>query len=217
MFGMTILQTFAWLISLGILSLTVRTISLANFTQDKKKQHLVLGSAVSIFALWLFRVGITAGLEVHFLWLTSLTLVLGWRWAIISGFLAMIGSGVAMGDPISQMGVHALLGVFLPISVSYLVYSLSFHKLPRHFFVYVFICAFLTGAVVIAVKMFALGGYYFADQLYSWETVRDNYLMLIPLLLFSEGMLNGMTITLLIIYRPQWVYTFYDKFYLQDK
>ncbi|MFT5313825.1 MAG: putative membrane protein, partial [Paraglaciecola sp.] len=37
------------------------------------------------------------------------------------------------------------------------------------------------------------------------------------LMLFMEGMLNGMTITLLIIYRPEWVYTFYDKIYLEKK
>jgi uncharacterized membrane protein len=30
-------------------------------------------------------------------------------------------------------------------------------------------------------------------------------------------MLNGMTMTLLIIYKPQWVYTFYDKFYIDKK
>jgi uncharacterized membrane protein len=30
-------------------------------------------------------------------------------------------------------------------------------------------------------------------------------------------MLNGMTMTLLVIYKPQWVYSFYDKHYLLEK
>ena len=65
--------------------------------------------------------------------------------------------------------------------------------------------------------MLLLGGYYFADGIYSADIIKDTYLMLIPLLVFSEGMLNGMTMILLIIYQPTWVYTFYDKFYLQGK
>ena len=217
MFELTTLETLSWLITLGVLAITLKSVSFGQFLEDKKTQHLVLGGAVSIFALWLFRVGITQGLEVHFLWLTSLTLLLGWRWSLLSGFLAVLGTSLAMGDPLSRLGVNALLGVFLPVSFSYLVYSFSFHKLPRHFFVYIFICSFLTGALAIALKMFALGSYYYLDGLYDWQTISDTYLMLIPLLLFSDGMLNGMTMTLLVIYRPQWVYTFYDKFYLQDK
>ena len=116
-----------------------------------------------------------------------------------------------------MFGINGLLGNAIPLTISYLVYNLSFHKLPRHFFVYVFICAFLPGAVLIALKMFLIGGYYYVDNVHDWITVNENYLILIPLMLFPEAMLNGMTMTLLIIYKPTWVYTFYDKYYLKDK
>ena len=66
-------------------------------------------------------------------------------------------------------------------------------------------------------KMFLIGGYYYLDGVHDWLTVKDNYLILISLMLFPEAMLNGMTMTLLIIYKPTWVYTFYDKHYLQNK
>ena len=106
--------------------------------------------------------------------------------------------------------------VFL-IALTHLIYNFSFHRLPRNLFLYIFVCAFLPGALMIALKMFLLGSYYSLDGTYDWLTVKDNFVVLIPLMLFPEGMLNGMTMTLLIIYKPHWVYTFHDKFYIDGK
>lgn len=217
MFGLSALQILAWLGYLVVMGWALRSVSLEDFKNSKKTQHLVLGASVSVFGLWLFRVGIYPGLDVHFLWLTALTLVLGLRWALISGGITLVVSTVAGYDNWQMLGVNGLLSVSAPIFMSYLIYSLSFHRLPRHFFVYVFVCSFITGALMIALKMGLLGGYYYVDGIYDWQIIADNYLILIPLMLFSEAMLNGMTMTLLIIYRPTWVYTFYDKFYLQNK
>lgn len=116
-----------------------------------------------------------------------------------------------------MFGINGIVGVMVPICSSYLLYSLSFHRLPRHFFVYIFAASFFPGALMIAIKMALLGGYYAIDGVHSWDVIMDNYLVLIPLLLFPEAMLNGMTMTLLIIYKPDWVYTFQDKFYLNKK
>ncbi len=215
MFDISILQVIAWIAYLTSTIFVLRDLPLAQFSTDKKTQHLVLGASVSVFALWLFRVGIFDGLDVHFLWLTALTLVLGMRWALLSGFIALLVSTLTGYDSWQMFGVNGVVGVGIPIVVSYLIYSFTFHKLPKHFFIYVFVCAFLCGALMIALKMILLGGYYYLDGLYEWQIVYDNYIQLIPLMLFSEGMLNGMTITLLIIYRPTWVYTFYDKYYLK--
>lgn len=215
MFGISILQTAAWIIYVLGTILVLRDLPLKQFAKDKKTQHIVLGTSVSIFALWLFRVGIFEGLNVHFLWLTALTLILGMRWALVSGFVALIVSTIAGYDSWQMFGVNGVLGIGAPIIFSYLIYSFSFHKLPKHFFIYVFISAFFCGALTIALKMALLGGYYFIDGYYDWNTIYENYIRLIPLMLFSEAMLNGMTMTILIIYKPTWVYTFYDKYYLK--
>jgi uncharacterized membrane protein len=214
---MSLLQILALLVYLFCLWLTVRRLSFAAFFEDKKIQHLVFGSAASLFFLWIFRAGIYPGLNVHFLWLTALVLLLGLRWAIISSFLALLGITVIGEESWAMLGVNGMLGTLAPLCVSYLIYTLSFHKLPRHVFVYIFLCAFIPGALMIAMKMALLSCYYFINGDYDWPTVQDNYLILTTLMLFPEGMLNGMTMTLLIIYKPQWVYTFYDKYYLKDK
>lgn len=181
---------------------------------ESKVQHLVFGSAVAISFLWWFRTGIYDGLEIHFLWLTALTLILGWRWAMLSSGIAL-GIVSALGIiPWQDIGLLGFIGCSLPILFSYLVYLVAYHKLPKHFFVYIFVCAFFTGAATIALKMFLLSIFYQQAGIYDWATLQDNYLILIPLLLFPEALLNGMTMTLAVIYKPEWVATFYDKQYL---
>ncbi|MFQ3220223.1 MAG: putative membrane protein [Paraglaciecola sp.] len=210
-------QYFAWAGYIVCLLLVCRTLTYNIITHDRKIQHLVFGCAASVFCLWIFRTGIYPGLNVHFLWLTALLLILGFRWAMVSALLALLGVTLIGKESWSMFGINGLLGVVVPLSLSYLVYSFTFHKLSRNVFVYIFVCAFLPGALMMAIKMYLLGGYFFIDNQYDWLTIKDNYLVLIWLLLFPEGMLNGMTMTLMIIYKPHWVYTFHDKFYIYKK
>lgn len=194
-----------------------RSINWTALISDKRQQHIVFGATAAVFVLWIFRTGIYEGLNVHFLWLSALTLTLGFRWSVISASLALLGVTLAGMEPWTMLGVNGLLGVFLPIGLTYFIYVIAFHKIPRHLFVYIFVCAFFPGAIAIAAKMLALGGYYTLDGIHSWMVAKDNYMILVPLMLFPEGLLNGMTITLLIIYKPEWVYTFHDKFYIDGK
>jgi uncharacterized membrane protein len=210
----TDIQTVTGLLSLLICFFVSKKLIFSQLILDKKCQHLVFGSAACVFILWMFRTGIYDGLNVHFLWLSALTLLLGFRWAIFSASIALLGVTIFGKESIDMLGVNFLLGILAPISLTYGIYSLTFHKLPRHIFTYIFLCAFIPGALTIALKMLALSGYFYLDGLYNWHIIEDNYLMISTLMLFPEAMFNGMTITLLIIYKPEWVYTFYDKLYL---
>jgi uncharacterized membrane protein len=213
----TDIQTMAGLLSLVICFFVSKKLMFSQLISDKKCQHLVFGSAACVFILWMFRTGIYDGLNVHFLWLSALSLLLGFRWAIFSATLALLGVTIFGKESIDMLGVNFLLGVLAPIALTYGIYSLTFHKLPRHIFIYIFLCAFIPGALTIVLKMLALSGYFYLDGIYSWHIIKDNYLVLSTLMLFPEAMFNGMTITLLIIYKPEWVYTFYDKLYLDNQ
>ena len=213
----TDIQAIAVLISLVICFFVSKKLIFSRLISDKKCQHLVFGSAACVFMLWMFRTGIYDGLNVHFLWLSALPLLLGFRWAIFSATLALLGITVLGKENIDMLGVNFLLGVFAPIALSYGIYSLTFHKLPRHIFTYIFLCAFFPGALAIGLKMLTFSGYFYLDDVYSWQIIENNYLLLTTLMMFPEAMFNGMTITLLIIYKPEWVYTFYDKLYLDEQ
>lgn len=214
---MSQVQFIAALVYLGLVCFTIKHIDVRRLFSERKIQHLLFGSAAGLFTLWWFRTGIYDGLNVHFLWLTASLLLLGLRWAVISSFIALTGLSIFGIEDWSNIGINGLLGIVAPLVMSYAIYSLSFHRLPRHIFIYIFVCGFFAGLAGLTLKMGLLGGYYSLTGLHDWQTVKDNYLILIPLLLFPEGLLNGMTMTILIVYKPEWVYTFHDKFYLQDQ
>ncbi|MGF1739102.1 hypothetical protein [Photobacterium satsumensis] len=184
------------------------------FRAEKDYQHWVLASMLVLFLLWSLKAGLADGLQVHFLALTTLALCHGWR---IAALLGVIPSLLLAGFgwlPIADIGIYLAVSVIFPAWLSYCLFRLTYCYLARHLFVYIFVAAFLNGALTIAAHQLLNGGVVWFSGLYSWHYIVDNYLVLTPLLLFPEALLNGMAITLLVVYQPQWVRTFHDNDYL---
>ncbi|MFT6329341.1 MAG: putative membrane protein [Bermanella sp.] len=214
---MTELQIIGAIASFLGLAIIIKNTNLRQLVDDSAFQHRFFGASAAVFVLWIFRVGIVDELQVHFIWLTSLALILGFRWAMISSSVVLLGITVVGYEKFSMLGINWLLGTLLPISVTYAIFSWSFHKLPRNVFVYIFICAFFPGAITVSLKIIAMAGYFQLDTNLGWDVIFQNYVLLIPLLLFSEAFFNGFTITSLVVNKPEWVYTFHDKFYIDGK
>jgi uncharacterized membrane protein len=214
---LTELQVISLIIYIGALGFITLKTDFKQLLNEKRLQHRIFGAITCVFVLWLFRVSIYDGLVMHFLWLTSLTLVLGLRWAIIGASVVLLGSTIIGQESYSMFGVNGVLGVLLPIGFSYLVYMVTFHKLSRHVFVYIFLCAFFPGAISMALKMLAMSGYFYVDNMYTWDVIQYNYTQMTLLMVFPEAFFNGMTMTCLIVYKPDLVYTFADKFYIDGK
>lgn len=205
------------LLSMVVLAIAVRGVDWRAWLADKSRQHLCFGAAIALVPLWMLQAGIKEGLEVHFLGLTTLALVLGWRLSQPMALLSLLLVTVFGVESWNEFGANLLLGVILPIGVSYFVFLLTYSYLYRHLFVYIFVAGFFNAALTIAVKTLAFAGYMTWSGQYPWQTVLDNYVSILPLLLFPEALLNGMAITLLVVFRPQWVCTFYDRDYLINK
>ena len=214
---MTELQMLSAIISFFALAIIIKNTDLSQLINDSAFQHRFFGASVAVFILWIFRVGIVDELQVHFIWLTSLALILGFRWAMLSSSIVLLGVTAVGYESYAMLGVNWLLGTLLPISVTYAIFSLAFHKLPKNLFIYLFICAFFPGAITVSIKILAMAAYFQIDTDLGWDVIFDNYVLLIPLLLFSEAFFNGFTMTSLVIHKPQWVYTFHDKFYIDGK
>lgn len=214
---MTGLQVMSLVVYLSTLAFIVSKTDFKQLISDKPFQHKLFGAITCVFVLWLFRVSIYDGLIMHFLWLTSLTLVLGLRWAIIAASVVLLGSTIIGNDMWAMFGVNGVLGLLLPIGVTYLIYMISFHRISRQVFVYIFLCAFFPGAISMALKMLSMSGYFYIEGLYTWDVIEYNYAQMTLLMIFPEAFFNGMTMTCLIIYKPELVYTFEDKFYIDGK
>ncbi|ATG74829.1 hypothetical protein CGX12_02720 [Zobellella denitrificans] len=205
------------LLSLVVLAIAARGVDWRAWLADKPRQHLCFGAAIALVPLWWLQAGVKEGLEVHFLGLTTLALVLGWRLSQLMALLSLLLVTFFGVESWDEFGVNLLLGVILPLGVSYFVFLLTYSYLYRHLFVYIFVAGFFNAALTIAVKTLALAGFMVWSGQYPWPTVLDNYVAILPLLLFPEALLNGMAITLLVVFRPQWVCTFYDRDYLNNK
>ena len=103
----------------------------------------------------------------------------------------------------------------LPVSVSYGIYALVYRYLPRHLFIYIFLCAFFNAMLAAGAAVLALVILLVATETYSFNRISSDYLPFVPLYLFPEGLINGMTITALIGVRPDWLKTYDDEIYLK--
>ncbi|MFH7565113.1 energy-coupling factor ABC transporter permease [Oceanimonas smirnovii] len=206
-----------WIMAVGLVLLAAWRVNWPALLADKRRQHLCFGGAIALVPLWMLQAGIRDGLEIHFLGLTTLALMLGWRLGLLMATLALLlvtGFGF---ETWSEFGVNLLLGVILPVSFSYFLFLVTYSYLYRHLFVYIFVAGFFNAALTISVKTAALAAYMVWSGEYSWQIVQSDYLTILPLLLFPEALLNGMAITLLVVFRPQWMCTFYDRDYLINK
>ncbi|MBV7316595.1 energy-coupling factor ABC transporter permease [Shewanella sp. NIFS-20-20] len=177
------------------------------------RQRLWL-TTLAIFGLWLMDASIHPSLHLHFLGLTLCMLMFGWRLATVALLLPSMAFSLLVLEQPWQFFAYSLIAISLPLFVSYVVYHRCFHLLPHHVFVYIFCGGFLNAAVTLLVHLLLWAGFVYMTTEVSGEYLWDNYLTIAPLLMFPEALLNGMLITLLVVYRPQWLYDYSDRIYL---
>ena len=105
----------------------------------------------------------------------------------------------------------------VPILVTRVFLYICQRRLPHNFFVYIFVNAFLAGG--LSILMAGLASAFIQQQagVHPADTIGDNFLLILPMLMFGEAFLNGALITLAVAYKPQWVATLHDRWYLQGK
>jgi uncharacterized membrane protein len=177
-------------------------------------QHFVFASVVALSLLWSVQAGIKDDLNLHFLLITTLVLCHGWRiaiWICLLPTLLLISFGKL---PWQDSGLFLLSTVILPALFSYLLFLASYRYLTRHLFVYIFVAGFIAAALTIVLQIGLTSLWIGLEGRYSWRVIVDNYTLLSLLIWFPEALLNGSAITLMAIYRPHWLRTFYDREYL---
>lgn len=183
---------------------------------DSGFQNLWLGTVVALMVLWSLRAGVRPGLNFHLLGATAATLMFGPALAILA--LSAVLAAVSHYANLSWFayGLNALVMVVFPVLMSYALQRLVERLLPHLFFVYVFVSAFFGAALTILSTgllstLTLMAGPYSADYLFS------QYFPYFFLLAFSESFLTGMSLTLMVVYRPQWVLSFNDRDYLWNR
>ena len=94
------------------------------------------------------------GLNLHLLGATALTLLFGPWFAILGLGLALL-LATAWEGTWHAFALNGLLMAVLPVTISWWIYRLVDSKLPNHFFIYVFLNAFVGAGVAVAAVGFA--------------------------------------------------------------
>lgn len=204
------------LISGALMLLAVVTAPWEKFKHSDNR-HVFFGAVVILVVIWSLRAGISPGQNFHLLGVTVLCLMFDWQFALIA--VSMIVSGTTLNGAGSweTLGVNILLMGALPILLTRVILYLAQSYLPRNFYIYIFANAFFTAALASLLTGFAAYLLLSAAGAYSAEVLQQEYLPFLLLMAFPEAFLNGLVMSVLVVYRPEWVSTFHDRWYLYNK
>lgn len=182
---------------------------------DRRRQHLLFGTIFALFALWLVRRDFDTGVSYHFIGMTAVTLLLDWPLAIVGGLVAQVGL-VALGrqDP-AAMGVNGLLLIGLPVLVTEGVAILVERAQPKNLFVYIFCSGFFAAALATLLCLLASLGWLWLDGIFVMPEWLSDFIGYLWLIIFPEAFINGMVISALVVFCPEWLETFNRTRYLQ--
>lgn len=185
--------------------------------KDTVQLNAWLGTCVLLMALWSVKTSLLPGVEYHYLGATLLTLMFGWRLAM-AGMSLVLAASMLNGaiDPLSYP-LNALVMGLIPALVSHAVLKASERFLPPNFFIYVFLPGYWGAALAMACAVLAGWAVLWLGGAYSFDLLADRYLPLLLLLMVPEGMITGMLIALMVVFRPAWVSTFDDERYLKGR
>jgi len=184
---------------------------------DNATQQVWFGACVVLMGLWSIKAGIKPGLDFHLLGATALSLMFGPELAIAAvAVVLLMVTAFGIGGWQSFSLNMLCMGV-VPVAVSRAIYRVVDGKLPNHFFVYIFLNAFIGGGIAIVSSGLAATALLWASGGYSGDYLAHQYLPYYLLMAWSEALTTGMAMTLMVVYRPQWVATFDDARYIHHK
>lgn len=206
----------AWLPVLVAWALSARRVPWRRLA-DSVQLHVFAGTVVVLVLLWSMQAGVQPGLNFHLVGATVMVLAFGPELAILGLTLVLLAVTFNGAAAWGGFALNVLVMAVVPVLVAYGIFRAADRYLPHHLFVYLFVPAFLGAALAVL----AIGGtatlFLFAAGVYGGEYLMHEYLPFFLLLAFSEAWISGMAMTLMVVYRPEWVATFDDRRYLSNK
>lgn len=180
-------------------------------------QHMLFGATVLLMALWSMRAGISPGLGIHFLGMTVMTLVFGWDLAVLAASLVLIGMALIGKESWDGLFVNGVCSVLFPIGATYLIHWFVENRMSKNFFVFLFVGGFIGAGISTAVGGLATSAVLVLDGVYDLNKIYLEYIRYLPLIMFPEGLLNGIFLTGMLVFHPDWVRYFDAKGYIDEQ
>ncbi|WP_437882487.1 energy-coupling factor ABC transporter permease [Pseudomonas sp. LRF_L74] len=203
-----------WLLYVPALLWAVSRSPWLELISDRRRQHLFFGTAVSLFLLWLVRRDFDSGLSYHFIGMTAVTLLLDWPLALVAGMAAQLGLFLLGRLDWLALGINGALFVMLPVLVAELCAVFVERRQPRNLFVYIFCCGFFPAALTALLCLLGGLALLWIDGLFVMPPWLEEFFGYLWLVMFPEAFINGMVVTGLVVFCPDWLETFNRTRYL---
>jgi len=111
------------------------------------------------------------------------------------------------------LGYSYLLSGVLPVLFSYGFYLLVYNRLRHNPFVYILVAGFINAGFTHAFSDLLQGAGLWLLGVHSPDSIWHDYLRYLPMMMFPEGVVNGMFITGMVVFHSRWMSTFDEDSY----
>lgn len=207
-------MTLGWLFYLPALGWAIWRCPWVELFTDARRQHLLFGTVFALFLLWLMRRDFDTGVSFHFLGMTAVTLLLDWPLAIIGGFIAQLGLLALGRQELAPLGVNGLVLIVLPVLITEGCSLIVERAQPKSPFTYIFCSGFFAAGLAALACLLVAMGLLWHDGLFAMPEWLEDFIGYIWLIVFPEAFINGVIITALVVFCPEWLETFNRTRYL---
>ncbi len=180
------------------------------------RQHLLFASLLFLVLLWLISVRIFDGLWLHFMGVTTVTLLVGLRFTLLVGALASCAYALLISQPLTAAAPAWLVTVLVPALLSRLLVVWLRRRPQSNLFIYLLGAGFGGGA--LSALGLAAGSLLLLELSGDHRRVMaalENWPM-ITLVMFPEGFINGMVLSVIVVLNPEAVKTFDSDKYMGE-
>lgn len=202
---------------LGLLVLSALRSAPLNRMRDNQFTHVYFASCVVLLLLWNTRAGVLPALNFHLLGVTTLTLMFGWAYALLAVLAVSVGTLISQQGEWVGLGLNTLVIGVIPIVLTQFLLRFAQAKLANNFFVYIYINGFLAAGLSILAAGLSGALIMLLVEIRSAEWLVYQYFPYFPLVFFAEAFVNGMLTTAMVVMRPDWVCSFDDARYIDNR
>jgi len=204
-----------WAIYLPVIAWAIWRAPWVELFSDTRRQHLLFGTVLALFLLWLVRRDFDSGVSYHFIGMTAVTLLLDWPLAVLGGLVAQLGLLALGRQDFAALGLNGALLVLLPVLVTECCALWVERYQPRNLFVYIFCCGFFPAALAALLCTLLGLGVLWLDGIFPMPPWLEDFVGYLWLVMFPEAFINGTAVTALVVFYPDWLETFNRSRYLQ--
>ncbi|MCG8910713.1 energy-coupling factor ABC transporter permease [Pseudomonas sp. DP-17] len=204
-----------WAVYLPVVAWAIWRAPWLELISDFRRQHLVFGTMLGLFLLWLVRRDFASGVSFHFIGMTAVTLLLDWPLAVLVGLVAQLGLCAIGRQDWAAIGVNGILLVLIPVVITELAAIFVERRQPRNLFVYIFCSGFFPAALAALCSLLLGLGLLWMDGVFPMPPWIEDFIGYLWLIMFPEAFINGTIVTGLVVFYPDWLETFNRTRYLQ--